>query len=451
MVTRRAGQRPKIPAREFLILVGGPSNTFNGYGHFDPATGAWVPENPPADTSPAQIGRYIHGDGTHPQEPTGTHDLFWANFIYSGVKLVELRGRSPFGIAPAAGDLLTFMIYLPPYGDRPAAGDRVDRQWVDWEASPHNLLRHRNSVWVAGRQPYDPTVRQGEQGAQAPPRLPQMPQRPATQSRAPTFSANEHAINHEILMRTTAVVDRNGLPLPDGGFEKRPRSAVSYLDAILDIPRRLVIGSKFGRNPPVVDVPPLNGVLVKLLFLRDVADLFAYLESGAWIGQERLHLGDQRINDEEAMSLIRPLEECTWSAFGRLPVGVDTLVDWDTTPAVDRSRVRLKRLDYVGHSAGNELFLQYGLRNDKGEEPEGEVMVTGDDLAARLSTSLFTPDARVFLWGCNLGESLAAKVAPSVRSVRACLGFTLFDHVLDDEANLPTPQDPVNAGWKMFP
>jgi hypothetical protein len=272
MVTGGARSKPKIPAREFLVLVGGPSNTFNGYGHFG-STGDWVAEPRPASTSPAEIGRYILGDGTHPNDPTGTHDLYWANFIYSGVKLVELRGRSPYGIAPAVGDLLTFVIYLPPYAGKPLAGAPMSRQAIDWEASPYNLLRHRNSVWVAGKAPYDPSVRQDQQAAQAPLPLPQLPQRKATQSRVPTFSADEHAINHEIVMRTTGEVDPAGLPLPDGGFPKRPRNPHSYEDPILDIPRRLVYGSKFGRNPPVVDVPPLNGVLVKLLFLREVADL----------------------------------------------------------------------------------------------------------------------------------------------------------------------------------
>src|SRR5437667_12086370 len=132
-------------AREFVIIVGGPSNTFNGYGHYD--GNVYHPESKPENTSPAEIEKYLHGDPAHqvpghPKSKTSTHDLYWANFIYAAVKLVELRGRVNEAMHPARGDILTFLVYMPPYASDDPSPPPHDRQALDWDASPYNQAKH---------------------------------------------------------------------------------------------------------------------------------------------------------------------------------------------------------------------------------------------------------------------------------------------------------------------
>lgn len=436
-------------AREFVIIVGGPSNTFNGYGHSH-ESGTYHAEPKPAGTSPVAIERYLRGDPAHEvlgdpiKHKTSTHDLYWANFIYAAVKLVELRDRVPEAVKPAFGDILTFLVYLPPYAaDHPSAPPG-DRQTIDWDASPYNQYKHLNSPYVNSR-PYNPTFNRQNQGTVAPPAIP--PTRTTSTSHAPpVYLSTEADINHEILMRTTSETNpATGKPDPDGGFAKRPHNPTAYVDAITDIPARICYGSRMGDYPPVSGVPPLIGVFVKVLFVRNVAELYDYLATGTWTGRPRLSMFELR--DEEHMSR-GDLADCSWASWARLKGKPHP--DWASGPAVDRAKVKMGRLDYVGHSTDSMFFLQYGMINAKGVEPTADVTVADVDLTAHLSRALFTDNAQIYLWGCYLGLKMAPSLAPLLKrsaGVRGCEGYTLFTNLLNAEKNLPEPADPTNFGW----
>jgi hypothetical protein len=407
---------------------------FNGYYHYDIALNDDVAELAPADSSDPQITRYILGDParTNPQERTDTHDQHWANFIYSAVKLIEI------GIVrPQPGDILTFMIYFPPY---------EFREEIDWDASPHNLQLHRNSPWVAGKDPYDPMVRLTVQGTMARPPLPRLPSKKTTQTIPSSGSPLEEKINHEILMRQTAELDRSGNWLPHGGFHKRARRRWDYTDSIVDIPYRIALGGRFGEYPPSPKAPPLEKVFIKLLFLRQVDDLYAYIVNGTWIGKRYYHLLETR--DEEDMGNMIPITEASW--FGLVNHKKRWHPAWLSVPAVNRNIVKIKRLDYFGHSADHDLFLQYGWSNKKGEVPKGEVIVPKAEFDSRLKKELFTNDSFAHLWGCNLGTGMASVIAKSVNRVRACRSWTSYDGILNSASSMPSPVDPTNFPWEEY-
>jgi hypothetical protein len=452
MTTGKPGNRGHR-TREHVVVVGGPSNTFNGYGHWH-QTDTYHAETRPADTSPANIAKYLRGDPAHVvagdpiTEPTSTHDYYWANFLYSAVKLVELRGRVPEAITPAKGDLLTFLVWLPSYYGATVTGQRVDRSFVDWQASPYNSALHHGSAYV-NATPYNPTFRNSAQNT-SPPRPQTPPSAKSTKTTPPVYSAAESDINHEILMRTTGEVDAAGKPMPDGGFRKRMHDPDAYVDALTDLPTRICYGSKWGQFAPVLDVPPLLGVYVKVLFVRDVASLFDYLNTGTWTGDRRLGLTE--LVDEDHMSR-GDIDGCTWAGRGFAKKGTKTPL-WDTAPSVTRSKCKIRRLDYVGHSAPESMFLEYGIQNSKGEEPGATVELTEADVVAKLDRKALASNVKIYLWGCFLGGSLAPKLGPLVtnpKSIRACVGRTMFDGILGTETALPTPSDPVAEGWVFFP
>ncbi len=436
------------------MIVGGPSNTFNGYGHWHRSP-LYHAEPRPASTKPADITKFIRGDPAHSVpgdpiiEPTSTHDYYWANFLYSAVKLVELRGRVPEAISPAFGDLLTFMVWLPSYYGAKVAGQRVDRSYVDWRASPYNQFLHGNSAYVNAK-PYNPAFRVGDQNT-APPR-PQTPHPGKTTSTTPpVYSADEDDIDHEILMRTTGEVDSSGKPMPDGGFPKRMHDPDAYIDALTDLPQRLIYGSKWGQHSPVLDVPPLLGVYVKVLFVRSVDDLWTYLNTGVWNGDRRLAMTE--LVDEDHMSR-GDIDDCTWAGQGLMKKDVKTPL-WDTAPSVKRSKCKIRRLDYVGHST-DALYLEYGIQNSKGsaEGPVASELIDGAEMAANLKPESLASNVKIYLWGCTLAEQFAPLIVPLVKSpksIRASIGRTSFDDILGSEKNLPAPVDPVNAGWVLLP
>jgi len=439
--------------REHIVIVGGPSNSFNGYGHWHQSD-TYHSEPRPADTSPANIKKYLTGDPAHVvagdpiTDPTSTHDYYWANFLYSAVKLVELRGRVPEAITPSFGDLLTFMVWLPSYYGAVVAGQKVDRSYVDWQASPYNQVLHRGSAYV-NATPYNPAFRVSAQNTSPPP-----PQRPpakkSTSTTAPVYSATEPDIDHEILMRTTGEVDGSGKPMPDGGFRKRMHNSDEYIDDLTDLPIRICYGSKWGQCPPVLDVPPLLGVYVKVLFVRAVDSIFDYINHGTWTGDRRRSITE--LHDEEDNSR-GDIKDCTWAGQGFMKPGIKTPL-WDTAPSVTRAKCKIRRLDYVGHSAPEALFLEYGIENSKGSEPTASVFISQVDMVSKLDPKALASNVKVYLWGCFLGGTFAPLMGPLVtnpRSIQACVGRTAFDGILGAEKALPTPSDPVNQGWVTFP
>jgi len=425
MTKKPITKRLRKVADEYLMLIGGPSNTFNGYFHED-AAGTSVPEPAPADASDAEIREYIRGTGgftgDHPQR-TVTHDVYWANFVYSAVKLVELGV-----VRPQHGDILTFMIYVPPF---------LRRQEMDWDASPYNDAR-RNSSWVAQNRPYDRSLRAADQGALAPLPKPEYPRQPRLQPAPP--SRSEPEINHEILMRTTEETQ------PDGGFHKRAHDRFAYEQAIAGIPRRLVFGSGGDIPAPLTStVPPLVGVQVKLLLMTDVEQLYDYLRTGEWPRGDRL-ISIFDIPDEQHMGDLRPMSECTWGSMESRRSGV-RYRNWEGVPSVNRSRVKIKRLDYFGHAGygrttdEDAFYLEYGWANKKGEETKGEVRISDPELEAHLSRRLFAKDSYGKLWGCNLGDKMGPMLAKYLDKVVGCHGWTTFEHILDGNS-LPEPAYP---------
>jgi hypothetical protein len=320
MTRRPISRRRRDPSQEYVILIGAPSNTFNGYFRTTDFSHA---QPPPVDASDAAITAYLRGDGTLPL-PT-THDLYWANFIYSAVKMVETGV-----VRPGRGDILTFMLWR---------GGLAGRIQTDWLASPYNVALHASSPWVAARTPYDRLYRAAEQGMMAPP-----PPHVVPDPAGPIIRGTDHPrINHEILMRTTSETG------PDGGFHKRPHEWDDWERAIADIPRRLVLGWRWNQYPPVVGkVPPLPEVQVKLLIVDTYYEFFDYVKLGQWPNGTRwMHWAD--IADETQMGQLRPMADCNWSAYAKTARG-RSYPGWSATPSVDRSLVKIKRFDYFGHS-----------------------------------------------------------------------------------------------------
>jgi hypothetical protein len=438
-------QKAHDPAEEYLILVGAPSNTFNGYYHFDSAINDFVGEPAPFDTSKKEIERYIKGDGVHPVE---THDLYWAGFIYSAVKLIETRHTDPdTGSAkPQVGDILTFMLYEPGY---------EDRQKVDWDASPYNAALHSSSPWVLGKKPYDPNTLRTQQGQNPP--VPSLRHVTKPTAHPAHYSQAEADINHDILMRTTSEFKPDGTDAPDGAFHKRPHDVNDYENKIHDIPRRLSLGARWTLIPPINSAtPPLFGVLVKVLLMRTENEFYDYLQKGTWTDKRWVHILDTA--DEKDAKRAEPMANCFWDAFGLIPAGGKTYPSWKPSPSVDRTKVKIKRFDYFGHSgpvAGSTtedaFYISYGWQNKKGDLPGPDVSIVSTTFKGHLSPNLFTKDGFVMLWGCNLGQNMAPMMSPFAETVVACPNTTSFDHILDDEKKMPEPVPGANWQTRSSP
>jgi hypothetical protein len=386
--------RARFP-EEYIILVGGPCNTFNGYCSIDPSINNFVAH--PAPRTVADVLRYLRGDPKN--EKPGTHDLYWANFLFAAVRLVEIRE-----VAPRPGDIVTFIVYLPPY---------EFRQQIDWEASPYNP-RHEPII-PSGRGAVHPDVRD---------RL----------YRRASPSHDETVINHDILMRTTGGDDGFGFP-------KLARSPTSYLETLHDLPRRVVMGHRWDAKSAA---PTLDSVLVKLLLLRDKADLWEYLKHGRWNGTQWRHGFDMHSDHDSRL----PLELCSYDYYAET-TRHPRYRAWEDVPEVDRARVRIRRFDYLGHSAEDVFILQYGWTNPKGELPDFDVTIYDRELEPRLSPELFVNDAIAKLWGCSLGVRMAPKLTKYFKTVVATEGRSEFEHVIKQRTNLPTTEGPKYP-WRTY-
>ncbi|WP_437899933.1 hypothetical protein [Sorangium sp. So ce124] len=405
------------PPQEYVVIVGGPSNMFNGFFHaVDEDNDA--PEEAPKSTAKAEIKKYIYGPGgvrklDNAPDRTVTHDLYWANFLYTAVKLFETRQ-----VQPQPGDIATIVVYLPPY---------LLRQATDWAASPYNP-RHFAKAWVNNKFPYDSSYRISEQGTGAP-----AVRVPAHSTAPPIPSMREDDIDFEIFMNTVAEVDVHGVDLFDGGFYRRPQSPVAYLEHIQDVPYRL-IGHD---STPVRYGPPLRNVLVKLLLLRNEQDLLDYLAMGTWAGAPWTR--NDRLSDTRT-------HVAASTYYRRTPPE-----EWRATPSVDRTKVKIKRIDYIGHSgyieAGtptedNAFFLQYGWYNTKGELPQPEVVISSVTLEKTLSPALFTKDASAKFWGCRLGDLMAPRLSKLFPNrIEATKALVDFSFVLESPTALPAPSN----------
>ncbi len=77
-----------------------------------------------------------------------------------------------------------------------------------------------------------------------------------------------------------------------------------------------------------------------------------------------------------------------------------------------------------------------------------EVKIDAPTLRLHLSTGIFTPDAVVQLWGCNLGQHMAHMFVNFVDQVIACEDFVSFDHILDRPDSMPEPVP--GASWTTY-
>ncbi|GAT68905.1 hypothetical protein PS9374_04570 [Planomonospora sphaerica] len=387
-----------------------------------------MPEKPPKSTNPAEILNYIR-----PSPETVTHDRYWANFIYSAVKLVELRGRNEDGISPQPGDILSFILYWPPY---------EARQKVDWDASPYNL-KYRPNHWVARHRPYDPKYRRSEQQIPRPqPNVPVFSSLPPSWTGFPIYSSEEQEINLEIMMRETGETDDQGLPLPNGGFPKRPMYDREYLDRILNVPLRLASGSRGADTAPVVGVPPLSRVRIKLMMARDLNEILDYVGTGVWAGERRPNYLEVGVTVQPP---LKALNHYTWTSYE--PPGI-IHPDWAADGAVDRTRTKIRQLDYFGHAGPEMLYLQYGWANAKGELTGPEKFLEAADLINAWDPSIFIAGVRIKVWGCHSGQVFAPQLAAAFGSVWASTHYVDYEHILDEEQNLPRPTG--TPGWELF-
>jgi hypothetical protein len=403
--------RPRTVPREFIVVVGGPSNTFNGYLGFDAAGNAILPKKP---RTLDDLKTYLPPPPGQPN-PTGiaTHDLYWGNFVDPVHRIFSL------GIAkPEPGDMVTVAIMLKLY---------QKRNLTDWDASPHNP-NNRFSPWVRGKSPYDPSVLLGLQGTNKP------AQRPTLQRKGPPPGAqpvSDTRIDHEILMRTTD--EGTGL------IVKRPARPTHYIDLIHDIPRRCVTGNMLLDDKKIV----LPRVLVKIIFIREFGELLGYLATGNWIGDRAKHLLDTV--DEEDMANAGINEDTTFDFHVRGSAPQFALKFWKDVPRVRRKHVKIHRLDYIGHSDKDAWFLSYGTKNDKGVEPVSEIVADSftltDETFAFGDKPHFTPDAVCQMWGCNLGQpgGMAEGVSKLIPEVVASNIETTFEQIADSDTALPEP------------
>lgn len=411
---------------EYVVLVGSPTNTFNGYEYFDVKTNDNAAMPHPKNLKGIQT--YIKG---YPGYPASTHDLYWANFLDPATRLYS-QGI----VQPREGDIVTVVVYLKGY---------LWRQAVDWNASPYNSLLHRNSPYVQGNPNFDPYAqRRG-------PRLrPQAPApRGAFESAAPpkVYKVNaeeaEEVINHHILMQTTSENTADAI--------KRPRNGHDYEDYIHDIPRKIIYGPLLG------GAPRLPNVLVRLLLINDAPTLANYMATGAFSGEHWIHMMDKhseedmssgaRIDDEDsfydqALAVSDKKWAIRWAKLFRTHV---------KTPGINRKKIKIKRFDYVGHSADNGLYMIYGWGNQKGERPDGDKFTqywyTGDGFPARGSKA-FTRDATAWLWGCSLGKEYAPYLTDHFKKVVAAEIETDFTHILDSPGAMPKPIE--GQSWKTY-
>lgn len=405
--------RPRSTPREFIVLVGGPSNTFNGYTEID-ASGNDVARPKPVTLN--DLKKYLPPPPSQPN-PTlvGTHDLYWANFLDPVHRLFRL------GIAsPLPGDIVTVMVFASAY---------KERSEEDFDASPHNPI-NRNSPWVLNKFPYDPTVRADEQGQIKPPI-----KNPPNRKPSPSLSkpVSDRRIDHEILMRTTDEFS------PLGHVVRRPTRASHWLDIVHDLPRRCVL------EQAVIDFSPprMTRVLVKMLLMQDKAELFQYLSTGKWVGAHAKHLLDTVDEDDLAQGGIDldAGKNFDFHAAGKVPPQAAKF--WNQLPSVDRKHVKIQRLDYIGHSTKDFILLQYGQKNDKGQVPEGEVFFDADELKSQAFGAgpkpHFAADAECQLWGCNLGQGsgcFAEKLSDLV-TVSAFNSESTFEHIVDSDDAMP--------------
>jgi hypothetical protein len=272
-------------------------------------------------------------------------------------------------------------------------------------------------------------VRIGDQNANKAPQNPTVPGTPAPKNKPGPVP--DTRLDHEILMRTT---DEG-----DGRIIKRPRRPSHYIDLIHDLPRRCILGNMTLDEGNIV----LPSVLVKIIFIRELGELLGYLSTGNWAGDRAKHPFDAV--DEADMVNVGINDDTTFDFHVRGKVPQQALKFWQDNPLVRRKHVKIQRIDYIGHSDFFNWYLGYGTKNDKGELPLSEILVSAktliEDTFAFGQKPHFAPDALCQFWGCFTGApgGMAEQLTKLVPTVVACDTTTTFEHIANDDQAMPQP------------
>lgn len=493
------------PPREHIVIVGGPTNTFNAWwslvdlksSHPDSGEDSFFSAQP-APRTMRELDYYLRtaptavpagkesdpdalrkagwskeglkelkdlGWSTNDIEAVGpeTHDLYWANFVdcalrlYSQTSELQKPLRRP---ELRKNDVVTYMIYAPSY---------VMRQGTDYAASPYNI-HHRNKYGVKGNPMYDPSAPKGPKKVHPPSkpatitneRKRQLAEEQAEREKArrefKDKKLSDSDIDHYIMMRT--IGDNSG------DIIKKPPTGSSYYDYLESIVTKAV---------------KAKDVMTKVLFFDTPQQVLHYLGAGTWYGEEIYGIVDEyELEKEPSDDEKRRVEENrqkldefynidTDSKYGlhncqfHPPVPVRKDIHgrplkwplhwsrfWDGAPKINRKKVKIARLDFFGHSTDEDLMLQWGWDNKKGETPtvdvdpvtNDEISLTADDFEAVLTGGQLTKDAYACLWGCNTGEKCAPKMAEFFGGgVVATETYTSFAKIVLNDTNMPEPVD----------
>lgn len=460
--------RPRTP-QEFLCLVGAPSNTFNGWMtdfFYIEANGAepWAfTAGMPAPRSQADIKYYV---GFTPQTYSGslagvtmirekgwsqqacerarqdgrdvsrffanraaTHDVYWGNFAVSASRLYTLTGfpdplKKP---DPRPGDIITFMVYAPGY----------DQRWkIDFRASPYNrpvhykkYIRPDDPAAQSLRDPYaytGPKVRVPVPVDYTPAEQRQRAEAEARHKREIEEDRNrpldEDDVNFYILMSTT-----NGIEDHYMRRARYNRANSEYRGWLLE---EAVDGAS-AKYP---------ACLVKILFFSKPDEFLKYVKSGSFSGTEGKDFDFTPGRPVQKDAYNRPMKwPFPWHSY------------WNDTPSVKRSKIKIRRFDYFGHSSEALMMLEYGWTNSKGEEPSASVWLEFPQLNDAFQPGVLASDAHASLWGCYLGglrdtekntvtAGIGAKLASRFRGgVCAAEEFTEYAEILVADDAMPFP------------
>jgi hypothetical protein len=486
---RSKGKLKPQPGREFICLIGGPCDTFNGWIGYGEKKGTdeslWMPGAPPR--SRGDIKRYINFapmpvdieakpksewgkygwseeavkrlkklkcKGTQLETyKTETHDLYWGNFVTPAARLYSSSSawKAPLQRPlPKPGDIVTFLVYITPYEWREQKDSAASPHNPDHRTKPDAAKYWKSSYGSSGSAPKSkPSTRyRGSQDDQK-----REAKRKAADAAAmkadPHRPLSDDDINFHILMRTTSE------NTPE--YLKRPTRYDTYIQRLYT---------------DLLQSVQKRGVMTKLLFIRDPAEIVSYISTGQWSGPP-LDSYNRGINwdnmtDEEA-DAIAETEDQNYGFTPPRPQKKDpsgrplkwTLPWyklWNDAPSVNRQKVKVARFDFIGHSEPWSLMLDYGWGNKKGEMPGGDVGVGWKDLDKAFDKgSVLTPDAHAMLWGCSLADTddpnhslkggWAEYLNTYFHTVVAAKAKTDFTKIIHNTTNMPTPNDGV---WSEF-
>ncbi|HEY3244330.1 MAG TPA: hypothetical protein VGM03_13370 [Phycisphaerae bacterium] len=489
------------PAQEYIVIVGGPTNTFNAWWSYvdlragSGSNGFWAAQpaprtlqeidyyivTPPSPVDPAKAAdpaewqrrgwsqqaidelnqRAWKSSDIYAWGPE-THDRYWANFVDSAIRLYFHKDAFAPPLkrpTPQRGDIVTYLIYAPSY---------EKRQKLDYDASPYNP-DHRNKPGIYGNPTYDATAPRGPQPTIELPHITYTVQDEIRMKEERRRRAIERAkfkerflpeteLNHYILMRTTSENTEKVI--------KRATSNYCYFDYLEQIPSYAV---------------QYNDVMTKVLFFSHPDQVMTYLRTGSWIGEpivrdisesdaedyaEQEDKNEQRYADERQLIqdiydfdagkgryglknfIYSPPQPVKRDVYGRpLKWTMYWSKLWNDVPQVNRTKIKIGRLDYFGHSASSTMMLQWGWKNLKGQIPEVDKSDSGSELAlhpedfeSALADRPLTADAQACLWGCHLGKAFGPRLAPFFRGgVVGAETLTDFEKIIHNDTNMPEP------------